>query len=793
MGQGATGGVYKGRNKKSGELCAVKTFNEMGYMRPYQVQIREFDIIQKLKHRNIVKLIAIEEELSTRTKVIIMELCTGGSLLNLLDDPENAFGLPDSEFFVVLHDVADGMRYLRDQGFVHRDIKPGNIMRCISDDGRPVYKLTDFGAARQLEEGDQFMSLYGTEEYLCPDMYEKAVLQVPSHKRYDASVDLWSLGVTFYHAAAGQLPFRPFGGRKNRETMFYITTKKESGVISGVQHKEDGSIEWSRTLPKNCRLSVGATKLVTPLLAGLMEADPAKVWTHDRFFEEVLKVRRKMALHVFSFPTCALLSVYADKDASLAQVQALITEQTDLHANRQDLSVCQMPLTRVIDPMQNVKAYPETSPSTPIMLYTTSNAEFPKIPNVECPAFPQFSNNLALDIDAISAKSCCATLYLYFRLVRDFTLRKKLLTTAVWQYMLILSQDVDHVKYYVTLFERTCKESLQSLMYVRDTYQNTLNLAKLLQTKSSKLSTLKVLGGHIVPLEQDIRQIQLTLGDTKSKLETLNKRVIQRRNLITAWQEKHREDTDNVAKLEVILSTVKDIRKSFQRDKAKKRLSFNDEQIHKFDRMKIAELCTKALSLLDHCLHDLQQHFVKVQDWFNVVCPIRQQLSKMEHNVATLIERQDQWASNLSEAWRVHQEDLVSWLNSDHSESNRFMTDSPTEAIPAVVEGPSDHLLPFSSSVDPVGANSSSLTDLPYSNIPQVCADSGRDKEKAYKKELVSKLKDNLKSLGDETHYVRNAIQEGAELIKQFEEVLSIKSLDLDQNIMKSPRGIHDR
>lgn len=118
----------------------MKTFNDMGYMRPVQVQIREFDIIQKLKHKNIVKLIGIEEEvymyrcmpyivyyfvsytyyitawqlkrysqlqLSTKANVIIMELCTGGSLLNILDDPENAFGLPDCEFLIVLHDVGN--------------------------------------------------------------------------------------------------------------------------------------------------------------------------------------------------------------------------------------------------------------------------------------------------------------------------------------------------------------------------------------------------------------------------------------------------------------------------------------------------------------------------------------------------------------------------------------------------------------------------------------------------------------------------------------------------------------
>ena len=56
----------------------------------------------------------------------------------------------------------------RDNNLVHRDLKPGNIMKFIKDDGTIVYKLTDFGAARELQDDQQFVSLYGTEEYLHP-------------------------------------------------------------------------------------------------------------------------------------------------------------------------------------------------------------------------------------------------------------------------------------------------------------------------------------------------------------------------------------------------------------------------------------------------------------------------------------------------------------------------------------------------------------------------------------------------------------------------------------------------
>lgn len=126
-----------------------------------------------------------------------MEYCSGGSLLTLLEEPENAFGLAETEFLTVLQCVGGciyficlyvlyikhlvhlngsisafffssvhGMNHLRENGVVHRDIKPGNIMRQVGEDGKSIYKLTDFGAARELEDDEKFVSIYGTEEYL---------------------------------------------------------------------------------------------------------------------------------------------------------------------------------------------------------------------------------------------------------------------------------------------------------------------------------------------------------------------------------------------------------------------------------------------------------------------------------------------------------------------------------------------------------------------------------------------------------------------------------------------------
>ncbi|GIY87943.1 hypothetical protein CEXT_347441 [Caerostris extrusa] len=331
--------VYRGVHKETGESVAVKTFNHTSHLRPLEVQMREFEVMSKCDHENIVKMLAIEEEVESRKKVIVMELCDAGSLFTILDDPENTYGLEEEEFLRVLKDLSGGMKYLRDNHIIHRDLKPGNIMKYISIDGRSIYKLTDFGAARELDDDQQFMSLYGTEEYLHPDMYERAVLRHPANKSFRATVDLYSTAVTLYHVATGSLPFRPYGGRKNRETMHYIITNKAPGVISGVQHSEKGLIEWSKELPKTCLLNQGLKELVTKLLAGILECNAEKMWTFDQFFECATDVINRKVFYVFYMNEGKEIRLYMQPDKRLQDLKEQITLQTNVPEQNQLLII----------------------------------------------------------------------------------------------------------------------------------------------------------------------------------------------------------------------------------------------------------------------------------------------------------------------------------------------------------------------------------------------------------------------------------------------------------------------
>ena len=160
LGHGATCEVYKAYHKTTGEPAAVKVFNKSGVSRDmYQQQVRkrlyvltitaysqnwisffgrklftkinpsqrELQLVRKLEHKNLVKVLAIEEEDDSQftRSIVIMELCEGRSLFCFLSLPINRYGLKDKEFIIVLKDVTEGMKYLRENHVVHRDIKPG--------------------------------------------------------------------------------------------------------------------------------------------------------------------------------------------------------------------------------------------------------------------------------------------------------------------------------------------------------------------------------------------------------------------------------------------------------------------------------------------------------------------------------------------------------------------------------------------------------------------------------------------------------------------------------------------
>ncbi|XP_036357800.1 inhibitor of nuclear factor kappa-B kinase subunit epsilon [Octopus sinensis] len=316
---GSTCEVYKGYNKLTGEVRALKILN-VQYHKNMSVSFqRETEALLRLQHPNIVTFYSVESENLRGNQVLVTEFCSGGTLSSFLREPENYNGLSDEEFLIFFHDIVCGMKHLRKNGFAHRDIKPPNILRC-QNERKTVYKLTDFGCAKPLQDEEEFMSLVGTEEYLHPDIYQSVFFE-RSKQPFTVSADLWSLGATLYHSATGIPPFIPYGGRENRVDMFQMLTNKQSGVVSGIQKHPGGDIEWSNDLPESASLSLELKFLILPVIAGLLEKASQKIWTFEKFFRHADEINSMILIKVVDTIKVEILHLYLKPTDCFSEVQ----------------------------------------------------------------------------------------------------------------------------------------------------------------------------------------------------------------------------------------------------------------------------------------------------------------------------------------------------------------------------------------------------------------------------------------------------------------------------------------
>ena len=156
---------------------------------------REALAAARLVHPNIVQVFDFGSEEATGRQYIVMEFVDGPSCAEILRELGR---LEPDDAVSILTQACRGLDYAHRNGVVHRDVKPGNLLR--GRDGGQV-KLADFGIAKAAEHSDMTKvgSVLGTAAYLSPE-------QARGEPAGPAS-DLYALGVVSYQLLAGRLPF----------------------------------------------------------------------------------------------------------------------------------------------------------------------------------------------------------------------------------------------------------------------------------------------------------------------------------------------------------------------------------------------------------------------------------------------------------------------------------------------------------------------------------------------------------------------------------------------------------
>ena len=194
VGHGGMSSVYKAHDSLLERHVALKVLHEQysgddDFVERFK---REARSVAQLQHPNIVTVIDRGEE--DGRQFIVFEFIDGENLKERVIR-EGRLGV--AEALEIAVEVARGLAFAHEQGLVHRDVKPQNVL--LNGDGRA--KVTDFGIARTLDVDGmtQTGTVLGTSNYIAPEQ--------ASGQPVDAHSDVYSLGAVLYELLTGDVPF----------------------------------------------------------------------------------------------------------------------------------------------------------------------------------------------------------------------------------------------------------------------------------------------------------------------------------------------------------------------------------------------------------------------------------------------------------------------------------------------------------------------------------------------------------------------------------------------------------
>jgi serine/threonine protein kinase len=196
LGFGGMSQVHLAFDKRLERRVAVKLLAEHLAEDPTFVSRfqREAQAAARLIHPNIVQVFDSGQDERSGQYFIVMEYIEGQSCAEILRDDG---WIEVDEAVAIIEQACEGLHYAHRHGVVHRDVKPGNLLR--SRDGE--VKLADFGIAKATEQSSitQVGSVLGTAAYLAPEQARG--------EEAGPRADLYALGVVTYQLISGRLPY----------------------------------------------------------------------------------------------------------------------------------------------------------------------------------------------------------------------------------------------------------------------------------------------------------------------------------------------------------------------------------------------------------------------------------------------------------------------------------------------------------------------------------------------------------------------------------------------------------
>ncbi|CAE7177967.1 CPK12 [Symbiodinium necroappetens] len=215
VGEGGFGTVHRAKHRRTGEIVAIKSISKDKLKDEEALQM-EVEFLKLSDHPNTVRYYETFED--AKDIHLVMELCSGGSLAEYIENAHDSYGpgVSEDELARIAVQILKGIAYCHAHSVAHRDIKPQNLLfSCgepaagsaipiaCSGEGDAPLKLVDFGIAGVVRndrpEKRLLTKCAGTVGYMAPEVF--------GSKPYDGrSADMFSIGAVIHHMMVGLPP-----------------------------------------------------------------------------------------------------------------------------------------------------------------------------------------------------------------------------------------------------------------------------------------------------------------------------------------------------------------------------------------------------------------------------------------------------------------------------------------------------------------------------------------------------------------------------------------------------------
>jgi serine/threonine protein kinase len=192
IGAGAFSTIHKAHHIDTNRVYAIKKIDIYKTKKTNkEAYKREFSLLRKIEHKNIIKLHDIIIDSHQQNLFLVLDYYKNGDLAKFL----NGRSLKEKYCKKYMFQLRDGLEYLFSKNIIHRDLKPQNLLL---DDNYNLI-ITDFGLAKSYQSNELLETICGSPLFMAPEIIQK--------KPYSIKSDLWSVGVILYQMLYAKLPY----------------------------------------------------------------------------------------------------------------------------------------------------------------------------------------------------------------------------------------------------------------------------------------------------------------------------------------------------------------------------------------------------------------------------------------------------------------------------------------------------------------------------------------------------------------------------------------------------------